>query len=64
MLQNRSYVFKMYLKEVIAELLYMMIFIITNLKFKQNSGEISHKIKTFLVEKIQIRLIKVYELHS
>ena len=33
------------LKEVIARLLYIMIFIIMNLKFKLKSAEISHKIK-------------------
>ena len=52
------------MKEMIEQLLYIMIFIIMNLKFKQNSAEISHKIKKFQVEKIQINLRKVYELHS
>ena len=33
------------LKEAIAQLLHIMIFIIMNLKFKLNSAEISHKIK-------------------
>ena len=39
------------LKEVIAQLLYIMIFIIMNLKFKENSVEISHKIKKNLRRK-------------
>ena len=52
------------MKEVIVQLLYIIIFIIMNLKFKQNSAEISHKIKKLQVEKIQIRLIKDYKLHN
>ena len=35
-----------------------------NLKFKQNSAEVSHKNKKSQVEKIQIWLIKVYKLHN
>ena len=35
----------MCLKEVVAQSLYMIIFIIMDLKFKQNSAETSHKIK-------------------
>ena len=34
-------------KEVIAQLLYIMIFNIMNFKSKLNSAEISHKIKNF-----------------
>ena len=37
------------LKEAIAQLLYMMIFILMNLKFKLNSAEISHKIKKIVI---------------
>ena len=40
-----------YLKEVIAQLLYIMIFITMNVKFELNSAKISHKIKKLLSRK-------------
>ena len=51
----------MCLKEVIEQLLYIMIFIIMNLKFKTQQ-RYHIKSKKNSVEKIQISLIKVYEL--